>query len=213
MVPEDQHKPASGPSLGPVLVLSGSLRPASVTDAVGRHIAADLARAGVETTLMTVRELNLPFYDPVTHATDPGPAAAFVAAALAARAHVWVTPGYHRSVSGSFKNVLDFLEVAAKREPSYLTGKAVGMIAVAGGVPAAVSALTAMEFTAHALRAYVVPYTVPVPFAGQLLDEQGLIKNDGIKTRLDLLAKEIVAFLSNWNDRVERPSVRHGPGG
>jgi FMN reductase len=199
--------------LGPVLVLSGSLRAASVTDAVGRHIVENLIRAGVETTLMTVRELALPFYDPDIHDHDAGPAAPFVAAARAARAMVWVTPGYHRSVSGSFKNVLDFLEVTAKSEPSYLTGKAVGLIAVAGGVPASVSALTAMEFTAHALRAYVIPYTVPVPFAGQLLDEHGQIKNDGIKTRLDLLAKEVVAFLMNWRERVVRPSVRHGPGG
>ena len=44
--------------------LSGSLRAASVTDAVGRHVAARLRRAGVATTLMTVRDLDLPFYDP-----------------------------------------------------------------------------------------------------------------------------------------------------
>lgn len=199
--------------MGPVLVLSGSPRAASVTDAVGRHITECLVRAGVETRLMTVRELALPIYDPDVHHTDAGPAAGFVAAARAARAMVWVTPGYHRSFSGSFKNVLDFLEVTAKSEPSYLTGKAVGMIAVAGGVPASVSALMAMEMTAHALRAYVIPYSVPVPFAGQLLDEAGRIKNDGIKTRLDLLTQEVVAFLGNWQERVTRPSVRHGPGG
>ena len=122
------------------------------------------------------------------------------------------TPAYHRSVSGSFKNVLDYLELLAGDDPSYLTGKAVGLVAVAGGLPASVSALTALEFTVHSLRAYVVPYTVPVPFASQLLDGGGQIKNDGIRTRLDLLCQEVVAFLGNWQATVARPSVGHGPG-
>lgn len=211
MAPE--RDAGSAPRMGPVIVLSGSLRKDSVTDAVGRHITRLLVEAGVETEHMTVRELALPMFDPDVHLDNPGVAAPFIAKVRACRLMVWVTPGYHRSVSGSFKNVLDFTEIMARDDPPYLTGKAVGVVAVAGGLPASVSALTTLEFSAHALRAYVIPYSVPVPFAGQILDEAGRIKNDGINTRLDLLAKEVVAFLGNWQDRVARPAVRHGPGG
>lgn len=189
---------ASGTPSGPVLVLSGSLRAHSVTDAVGRYVTNKLADLDVQSNLMTVRDLALPFFDPDDLITGARLAAPLLDAARAARAMIWCTPGYHRSVSGSFKNVLDYLEFLADDSPAYLNGKAIGLVAVAGGLPASVSALTTMEFTVHSLRAYVIPYSVPVPFASQLLDADARIKNEGIRVKLDLLCNEVVAFLGNW---------------
>lgn len=197
-------------SAGPVLVLSGSMRAQSVTDVVGRHVTAELKRAGITTTLMTMRELALPMYDPDVHGRETPVIAPVLAAARAARAMVWCTPAYHRTMSGSFKNVLDYFELLKNDRPAYLTGKAIGIIAVSGGIPASVTALTSLEFAAHALRAYVIPYTVPVPFADKLVGEDGNIRNDGIRTRIDLLVQEIAAFLANYSDRVARPSVMRG---
>ena len=196
-----------------VLVLSGSLRAKSVTDVVGRHVATELVKAGVATRLMSVRELALPMYDPDIHTSKALPMIApLFAAVKQARAMVWCTPAYHRTMSGSFKNVLDYFELMAADQPAYLTGKAIGIIAVSGGIPASVTAITSLEFAAHALRAYVIPYTVPVPFADKLLDGDGKIANAGIRTRIDLLVQETAAFLANYNDTVARPSVAHGAG-
>ncbi len=189
------------------------MRAQSVTNAVGRHVTAGLAQAGIEAKLMGVRDLALPMYDPDIHTSEALPAIApLFAAARAARAMVWCTPGYHRTMSGSFKNVLDFFQLMESDNPAYLTGKAVGIVAVSGGIPASVSAITSLEFAAHALRAYVIPYTVPVPFAAQLLDDEGRIVNAGVRTRLELLVQEVAAFLANYTDRVRRPSVPHAPG-
>ena len=196
-----------------VLVLSGSLRAKSVTDVVGRHVAAALVKAGIATRLIAVRELALPMYDPDVHTSKALPVIApLFAAVKQARALVWCTPAYHRTMSGSFKNVLDYFELMAADQPAYLTGKAVGIIAVSGGIPASVTAITSLEFAAHALRAYVVPYTVPVPFADKLLDGDGKIANAGIRTRIDVLVQEMGAFLANYSDAVARPSVSHGAG-
>ena len=195
-----------------VLVLSGSMRAKSVTNAVGRHVAAELAQGGIDTKLMTVRDLALPMYDPDLHTSESPAIAPLFAAVRAARAMVWCTPGYHRTMSGSFKNVLDYFELMRADKPAYLTGKAVGIVAVSGGIPASVSAITSLEFAAHALRAYVIPYTVPVPFADKLLDADGRIADAGVRARLDLLVQEVAAFLANYTERVSRPSVAHGPG-
>jgi FMN reductase len=196
-----------------VLVLSGSLRANSVTDAVGRHVTAALVEAGVATRLMAVRDLALPMYDPDVHTSKMLPAIApLFDAVKQARAMIWCTPAYHRTMSGSFKNVLDYFELMTADKPAYLTGKAVGIIAVSGGIPASVTAITSLEFVAHALRAFVLPYTVPVPFADKLLDSEGKIANAGIRTRIDLLVQETVAFLANYSNTVARPSVSHGAG-
>ena len=47
---------------------------------------------------------------------------------------IWSSPTYHGSVSGSFKNALDWLILLAEREPPYLSNKPVGLVTTAGGV-------------------------------------------------------------------------------
>ena len=49
-------------------------------------------------------------------------------------AMIWSSPTYHGSVSGSFKNALDWLILLAERTPPYLSNKPIGMITTAGGV-------------------------------------------------------------------------------
>ena len=41
---------------------------------------------------------------------------------------------YHGTVSGSFKNALDWLQLLSDRDPPYLTNKVVGLVSTAGGV-------------------------------------------------------------------------------
>jgi FMN reductase len=48
-----------------------------------------------------------------------------VDAVYACDAMIWSSPTYHGSVSGSFKNALDWLILLAERDPPYLTNKPV----------------------------------------------------------------------------------------
>ena len=41
---------------------------------------------------------------------------------------------YHGTVSGSFKNALDWLQLLSDSDPPYLTNKVVGLVSTAGGV-------------------------------------------------------------------------------
>jgi FMN reductase len=49
-------------------------------------------------------------------------------------AMIWSTPTYHGSISGSFKNALDWLIMLTGRDPPYLTNKPTGLVSTAGGV-------------------------------------------------------------------------------
>jgi len=85
---------------------------------------------GADVRLFDLRELNLPVFVPDA---DPTPAAAreLCDAVFAARGLLWSSPLYHGTVSGSFKNALDWLQLLSDRNPPYLTDKVVGLISAA----------------------------------------------------------------------------------
>ena len=82
-------------------------------------------------------------------------------AVYACDAMIWSSPTYHGSVSGSFKNALDWLILLAERDPPYLTNKPVGLVTTAGGVQG-LQAINSMEFIVRALRGWSVPLVQPV---------------------------------------------------
>lgn len=120
-----------------VVGLGGSMQPGSRSLAAARLAVAAAADGGAQTRVFDVCELDLPPYRP---GKDPTVGAEeFVEAAAGAQAMVWASPMYHGSVSGSFKNVLDWLQLLADRDPVYLTDKVVGLVGreLTAGLPPA----------------------------------------------------------------------------
>jgi len=120
---------------------------------------------GADVQLFDLRDLNLPMFVPDA---DPTPAAAreLCDAVFAARGMLWSSPLYHGTVSGSFKNALDWLQLLSDRNPPYLTDKVVGLIRTAGGTHG-LQAVNTMEFVVRALRGWAVPLVLPIPQAWQ----------------------------------------------
>src|SRR3989442_8286307 len=115
-----------------VVGLGDSLRPTSSSRAALKVALEGAAEAGAKVELRDLRQLNLPMYDPSSDDV-PESVTRLVESVYAADAMIWSSPLYHGSISGSFKNALDWLILLNKREPSYLTDKVIGLISVAGG--------------------------------------------------------------------------------
>ncbi len=75
--------------------------------------------------------------------------------------HIWLAPLYHGSIPGVMKNCLDWLEVTANRYEPYLTDKTVGLICWADGLQA-MQGINAMDAIAKSLRAWPLPFSVPI---------------------------------------------------
>jgi FMN reductase len=134
--------------------LGGSLRAASTSRTALEVALQATTAAGAHARLVWVRDLDLPLYTadlPVRR-----PVREFVDAVYACDAMIWSSPTYHGSVSGSFKNALDWLILLAERDPPYLTNKPVGLVTTAGGVQG-LQAINSMEFVVRALRGWSVP--------------------------------------------------------
>jgi FMN reductase len=181
-----------------VVGLGGSTGEGS-TSLAALSVALDAARqAGADVELFAIGELDLPLYGPGKAPTAD--VLRLIEAVGSADALVWSSPLYHGTISGAFKNALDWLQLLSDRTPAYLTDKAVGLmtegnsgtlIATAGGVQG-LQAINTMEFVVRALRGWTVPLTVPVSRAWAVFDEAGKPTDPQVSDQLEALGREVV---------------------
>ena len=171
-----------------IVGLGGSLAKTSRSRAALSVAVAGAAAAGAETVLLDLRELDLPMYNPELELTPPPGAERMIEACYGADGMLWSSPMYQGTISGAFKNALDWLHPLGRRDPPYLHDTVVGLISAAGGTQG-LQAVNTMEFATRALRAWAVPYVVPVSAAHLVFDEGGEIRDEGIEGQLQLLAE------------------------
>ncbi len=159
-----------------IVGLGGSLA-ANSSSLTALKVALDGAREfGADVRLFDLRQLNLPLYVP---GAEDVPAAAreLCDEIYTAQGLMWSSPLYHGTVSGAFKNAIDWLQLLSDRTPPYLTDKVIGLISTAGGTHG-LQAVNTMEFAVRALRGWAVPLVLPIPEAwrvfkdGQVLDKR-----------------------------------------
>jgi FMN reductase len=197
-----------------IVGLGGSLAKTSRSRAALQVALEGAASAGAETTLLDLRELDLPLYNP----DDDQPTAAaerLIESCYGADGMLWSSPMYQGTISGAFKNALDWLHVLGGREPPFLHDTVVGLISAAGGTQG-LQAINTMEFSIRALRAWAVPYVVPVAAAARVFDPTGRVQNEGVALQLRTLGGEVVRVAERFAaytslhraDECERASER-----
>lgn len=182
------HLSTTEPSPLLVVGLGGSLEHHS-TSLAALDVALDVVRSeGVAIERLALSELDIPLYrtglEPTTDVLR------LVDAVARADALIWSAPLYHGSISGAFKNAPDWLQLLAERQPPYLSGKPVGLIAAAGGVQA-LQAVNSMEFVVRALRGWTIPLVVPISHARRQL-MPGEATGADARRQLEALAHEVI---------------------
>jgi FMN reductase len=173
-----------------IVGLGGSLADVSRSRAALQVALEGAAGAGAETTLLDLRELDLPMYNPDDE--EPTAAAAgLIESCYGADGMLWSSPMYQGTISGAFKNALDWLHVLGAREPPFLHDKVIGLISAAGGTQG-LQAINTMEFATRALRGWAVPYVVPVAAAWRVFDQDGQVQDTEIELQLKALGDEVV---------------------
>jgi FMN reductase len=204
-----------GTKVKPVRVVGvgGSLR-AESTSRTALQVALDGAAAsGAEVELIWIRDLDLPLY--TAGHVPPATAHRFAATVHGCNALIWSSPTYHGSVSGSFKNAMDWLILLAEHDPPYLTGKPIGMVTTAGGVQG-LQAINSMEFIARSLRGWSVPLVLPVPQSWQTFDPDGHLKDEAVASQLRKLGAEVVRAARQFQEKGTcdyADDAPHGPRG
>ena len=178
-----------------IVGLGGSSNPRSSTHAALETALAGAREAGAEVVHFNVSSMDLPIYK--YGLTTPA-AEELVAAVRAAHGMIWCSPLYHGTVSGAFKNAVDWLEMLARDVPPYLSNKVIGLIATAGG-DQPLQAINTMEYMVRSLRGWTFPLTVPIPRADTAFDTEGALQDEALDQRLRLLGGEVAGAAEKWS--------------
>jgi FMN reductase len=173
-----------------IVGLGGSLARTSRSRAALQVALEGAASSGAAATLLDLRHLDLPMYNPDDD--EPGAAAArLIESCYEADGMLWSSPMYQGTISGAFKNALDWLHELGRREPPFLHDKVIGLISAAGGTQG-LQAINTMEFAVRALRGWAVPYVVPVAASTRVFDDTARIQDQAVELQLKTLGREVV---------------------
>lgn len=175
-----------------IIGIGGSLDRISATYFALKFVMDEIHSLGAETILYDVREMIFPIYDPkVERKNLKNNINTFLDNVHSADAYVFASPEYHGTVSGIFKNVIDYLEYLKGSNPPYLSNKPVGCIATGGGEISGVTTIQAMIHIIHNLRGISASTNTAISSSGFYFDEKGKVLDEKIKRRLERLAKEV----------------------
>ena len=174
-----------------IVGLGGSLREGSRSRAALAVALDGAAAAGAEVELLDLRQLELPMYRPELEIDPPEQVRRVIDTCYEADGLMWSSPMYNGSVSGAFKNAIDWLHVLGSREPPFLHDKVIGLISAAGGTHG-LQVVNTMEFSVRSLRAWAVPFVVPVPLATSAFADSGATQDQAVAQQLRLLGQEVV---------------------
>jgi FMN reductase len=188
-----------------IAALGGSLGQQSTSLAALRVALEGAADAGADVELFDIRELDLPMYSPNTAVVPPA-ARSLCESVYGCDGMLWSSPLYHGTISGSFKNALDWLQLLGERQPPYLTDKVIGLISTAGGTQG-LQAVNTMEFIVRALRGWAVPLVIPIPQAWRVFQE-GQVLDKAVASQLRALGAELARAAEHFSTgRITSPEA------
>lgn len=184
-----------------VVGVGGSMAAPSSSLAALRIALEGASEAGAQTQLLDIRALDLPMYAPGASDAAPESVRRLCDAVREADGLLWSSPLYHGTISGSFKNALDWLELLSTSQPAYLTDKVVRLISTAGGTQG-LQAVNTMEFVVRALRGWAVPLVIPIPQAWRVFDKEGHTQDEKITEQLHSLGREVTRAARQFGSKV-----------
>nr|AGZ94555.1 NADPH-dependent flavin reductase [Streptomyces sp. WM6378] len=135
----------------------------------------------------------MPLYDP-GGAPLSRPALRLIEETARADGVVLASPAYHGGISGLVKNALDHLEELRDDARPYLSGRAVGCLAVGQGHQGAVVTLGALRAVTHTLRGWPTPLGVALNSTQTGFTPAGRCDDARVEEQLKSVAEQVVGF-------------------
>ncbi|MFY7933319.1 MAG: NADPH-dependent FMN reductase [Microcystis aeruginosa] len=176
-----------------IVGINGSLRPGSYSAMALEVAISRVGALGVETEIIDLRKLSLPFCNGGDDYSDYPDVAKMQQTVKSAAGLILATPEYHGSVSGVMKNALDLMSFEE------LSGKVAGLISVLGGQSNS-NALNDLRIILRWVHAWVIPEQIGLGQAWKVFNEEGKILDEKLSQRFDAFARSLVDNTRKLND-------------
>ena len=179
-----------------ILAFAGSLRLGSYNKKI-LSVAADGARAaGADVTRIDLRDYPLPVYDADLEAADGLPANGMKLKELfkAADGLLIASPEYNSAISGTLKNVFDWVSrpAAGERPLEGFKGKVAALCSASTGALGGIRGLAAVRLILGNIGVVVLPDQVSLPKAAEAFDAEGNVVDPGRRKALMELGGTLV---------------------
>jgi len=167
-----------------VVAVCGSLRDGSHTRTALEHALDAASDRGASTTLLDLREYDMPVYDP--DADDAGDGERLRRDIREAESVILGSPMYHGSYSAALKNALDYCGFDEFEDTT------VGLLGVSGG-KFPITTLEHLRSVCRALNAWVLPHQAAIPSASSQFDD-GAFVDGTVANRVRTLGERAVEY-------------------
>jgi chromate reductase, NAD(P)H dehydrogenase (quinone) len=180
-----------------VLAFAGSSRAGSLNKKLAVVAAAAARAAGGDVTLVDLRDYPMPLYDGDLEATGglPEHAKRMKALFLAHDALLFACPEYNSSVTGLWKNTIDWVSRPSPDEARPLQcfeGKVAALCSASPGALGGLRGLVTVRSVLGNIGVLVLPAQVAVPKAHEAFDETGRLKDAKTQASIERLAGDLV---------------------
>ncbi|WP_225561846.1 arsenical resistance protein ArsH [Rhodanobacter sp. DHB23] len=191
-----------------ILILYGSLRPQSFSRKLALEAGRILRRFGAETRVFDPHDLPILDSVPASHPRVQE----LRALSLWSEGQVWVSPERHGTVTGVFKNQIDWLPLEeGSVRPTQ--GRTLAVMQVCGGSQS-FNVVNALRVLGRWMRMVTIPNQSSVARAWQEFDDDGRMKPSPFYDRVVDVMEELFKFTLLVRDRsdylVDRYSERKG---
>jgi arsenical resistance protein ArsH len=186
-----------------ILILYGSLRERSFSRLLAEEAERVLTHFGAEVKVF--RPHDLPVFDRTSN--DHPEVQRLRALSLWSEGHVWVSPEQHGSMTGVFKNQLDWIPLSdGAVRPSQ--GRTLAVMQVCGGSQS-FNTVNQLRILGRWMRMVTIPNQSSVAKAWQEFDDDGRMKPSGYRDRVVDVLEELFRFTVLMRDRSDALTLRY----
>jgi len=183
-----------------ILAFAGSARRDSLNKRVLATAVEGARRAGAQVTHVDLRDWPMPIYDGDLEAAEglPENARRFKALMKEHAGLLLGCPEYNTSITPLLKNTLDW---CSRREPGEsalecFDGKVAGLVSASPGALGGLRSLIVVRMMLSNIRVLVLPEQASVPKADQVLDVDGRITDDKLRTAVENVGARLAGMLT-----------------
>jgi len=181
-----------------ILAFAGSTRSQSWNKTLIRTAAESARRAGLQVTLLDLRDHAMPLYDGDLEATQglPDGARTLKRLMLEHDGFLIACPEYNSSITAVLKNAIDWVSRPQKDDPSSaFRGKVVSLLAASPGNLGGIRGLFAVRQILAVLGCIVLPTQFGLARANEAFDEQGVLRDPAAQKMVDAVTAELAGVL------------------